>query len=370
MKKLSKWLTSLLVIAMALSMFGTTAFAEDENAAAAVYTANQSTVNVTKTISGLTEATQNLVNTADVYTFKMDKVKYESVNPSNTDLAVPTDSNVSGFTDGETIDISGINFAAQSNNANFGTITFSAPGIYTYKVTESASTNTNLTKATNHYTVQVTVVYATVNNVPTTNLVATTVIVPGDDITVTDGVVAGKVDTCTFDNSYDSSNTSSVAITKTVNGNTGDAEKYFKFTIDLTGVTGQYAISYSGTANGTHYSATTNPQPVLTTAAGTDHTSSTTIWLKHGQTATVTGLPKTATYTTAEVNVPAGYTSVATGAQTGTLTNSAAVTYTNTSNIPVPTAFVMNNWPYIALGIFAIAAIAIVLKKKSTKETF
>ena len=46
--------------------------------------------------------------------------------------------------------------------------------------------------------------------------------------------------------------------------------------------------------------------------------------------------------------------------------------FTNDSTLDVPTAFVVNNWPYMLIGLFAVAGIAYVVirKRKSPKTGF
>lgn len=370
MKKLSKWLTSLLVIAMALSMFGTTAFAADPVVAD---DGADSTISVLKS-SSVTDATK--FSTTDTYTFKLEATDFAKINDQYN---APTISNVTNFNGALTLTGSLANSATLTGS--FDKMTFTAPGIYTFKVTETGTNNPNLTTDGSYYTVKVYVTYETVNNVPTTNLVARTTIVKSDasDADVTkDGTTTSseaKVATCAFVNTANT-NIHDLTVSKQVTGNTGSTTKEFTFTIDLTGVTGSYAISYTGTNAPT--------TPAQTTAADAGHTSETTITLTSGQTATITGLPDGAKYTvkeTGETGYQGSYTinggTAVNGTKgadltttEGTIGTTNTVAFTNNSYMTPPTAFVVNNWPYIALGIFAIAAIAIVLKKKSTKETF
>ena len=351
MKKLSKWLTSLLVIAMALTMFGSSALAYTGNVPENETLSNKLAVSLTKT-TDVTDITKFTAD--DSYTFRI----AQTGTPAATVAGVtPTWASVQGFAEGQkTIEQTLIgNLSAGNLTGSFSDITFTLPGDYTFTVTEVSKTNTNLSMDTTPVTVTAYVTYAVktdgttdFNNV----VVRYTKYVKGD----------AKDTTAKFNNTANA-DTASLTVKKVVTGNTGSKTQEFTFNVNLAGVTGRYAVTLNG---------------VATTGAGLGDNS---YKLKDGDVLVIAGLPKNATYTVTEaatanykaaIDQTTTYGAVNTAASTGavTLTANASHTFYNNSTLDVPTAFVVNNWPYMLVGIFAIAGIAFFMKKKSTKETF
>ena len=132
----------------------------------------------------------------------------------------------------------------------------------------------------------------------------------------TGAIVAGAIQTAAFINTRNL-DSGSLTIAKTVAGEAGEATREFDFILTLTGASDiPYPYSGHGVPDGTIRSGGT-------------------FSLTHGQSITITGLPKGAGYTVAEADYSAqGYTTVSTGA-TGTIaagTKKAAV-FTNTKNL-------------------------------------
>lgn len=128
-------------------------------------------------------------------------------------------------------------------------------------------------------------------------------------------IVADDTKAAVFTNTKDKPG--SLVVSKTVAGNAGDRSKKFDFTITFDGAPGIYA--YTGTAGG---------------ADGTLR-SGDTFSLAHGESITVTGLPKDTSYTVTEADyADQGYTTTSTGStgviQTDTTTTAAFV---NTKNV-------------------------------------
>lgn len=106
-----------------------------------------------------------------------------------------------------------------------------------------------------------------------------------------------------------------LSVGKIVTGDQGSKNKYFAFNINLKAPTGSNAEDYNitykngskdwdGSYEATAYNASsgTNPNSVRVSATGTTFT----LYLKHGQTASIVGLPYNTSYTITEV--PSGYT--------------------------------------------------------------
>ena len=360
MKKLTKWLTSLFFISLALTMFAGTAFAEDT-----AVPADAAVVKVTKTADGVDSIK---LTDDDTYKFKIESKHFAAINDG---FATPTIDNItSGVPDN--ITLKG-NLSDGGLNGSFAQMTFDMPGIYTFEVSEVSTSNKNLAVDNSIYTVRVYVVYqTTAEGVPTSELQASMTIVKGGNNSVGDGDIDGepnpaKVDVCAFDNQLDT-NTKDLTVTKTVTGNTGSTTKDFTFTVDLYNTTGQYEIEYTGGTEGTY--------PTLTNASV-----ETVITLRHGQSFTIKGLPAGARYRITEAG-SAGYTAQVNNSTThgvgdsvtvgSTVSYMTTVNFTNNSTMTPPTAFVVNNWPYLLLGVFAAAGIAffVVRKKKNVNKSF
>ena len=112
-----------------------------------------------------------------------------------------------------------------------------------------------------------------------------------------------------------------LTISKAVAGDGADITKSFDFTLTLNGATGTYTYIGHGMPGGIIASGDT-------------------ISLAHGQSITIVGLPKGATYTVAEADYSGdGYTAASTGA-TGSIMADAtqAASFTNTRNVSYPSS--------------------------------
>ena len=141
----------------------------------------------------------------------------------------------------------------------------------------------------------------------------------------TGNIVADATQIASFTNtrnvSHPSPGTGNLTISKTVTGNAGDAEKAFKFTITLngSGATGTYNYTGKGVPDGTIKSGGT-------------------VFLSHGQSITITGIPEGTIYTVTEADYSKdGYTLTSTGA-TGNIVADATqiASFTNTRNVSHP----------------------------------
>lgn len=148
-------------------------------------------------------------------------------------------------------------------------------------------------------------------------------------------------------------------IMKTISGNMADPDKYFEFTVSLTGETGKtYAASYA--IKGGSY--TSNP-----TSCTVDTPFK--IYLKAGETITIENLPYGVTYTVDETDYN-GYTTkgeVLTPAMVDAATES--VTVNNEKSADVDTGIYTDTMPYILLlAVVAVAAIVFFSKKRYAKD--
>lgn len=158
----------------------------------------------------------------------------------------------------------------------------------------------------------------------------------------------------TFPNTYSAG---SLKVTKTVKGNLGDKDKYFKFTVTLTGEEGKtYRDSYAVTGG----SNTANPSTIKVGEA-------TTFLLKHGDTITIANLPYRVEYTVTETAAE-GYTTTSTG-DYGTI-NAAEQTaaFTNNKAGSIDTGVVLNNMPYILVLAVLAAGVAVFIIRKRRED--
>lgn len=170
----------------------------------------------------------------------------------------------------------------------------------------------------------------------------------------------------TFTNTYSAGK---LEITKEVEGNLGDTNKYFKFTVTLRGEEGKtydspYAVSGGSWTEGTA-DMPANPTSVEV-KAGED--TAYTFYLKHGDTITIANLPYGVTYTVVEADYTADGYETTGEVESPTAIDSAAesVTVTNTNdNADIDTGITTDNLPYIVLmGIVVLAGVAMIAKRR------
>jgi len=345
MKKLNKILTILTLVIVMLSM--SLIMGKVEAAITIANNAENRTVTVRRNVN---DAANNVTNTFG-YT----------IVPDNTYNAA----NVPGYENGVTVTNSPASLsiafsnvaptdgtATATNNIDFAGTTFTKPGNYRFKITETSSTNPTTYPVSNEEDY----VYVEVRYDTNDNLVAT-VLTQG---TVGSGTTKEAV---IFDGSV---SPTYISISKRVTGNMGDREKYFDVNVTVAGTTG---TTY--TVEGGSYAS--NPSTVT---AGTQ----TTLKIKHGETITIGYVTST---TTSQVPIGAQYTVTEPAVTNYTTTVDSGNTNTKTSNAvenPANNATaIVNNYEVAALtGIFyniipyaiiaAVVLILIAIIRKSSKR--
>lgn len=156
-------------------------------------------------------------------------------------------------------------------------------------------------------------------------------------------------------------------VTKNVEGNLGDKNKYFAITVTLTGEDGKtYAANYP-VSGGSKLGNGTDALTATTISVG----KTATFWLKDGETFTISNLPYNVSYKVKETDASAeGYTVSYSPNQNGTISKATdTVTITNTKNSPVDTGIVLDSLPYVLL--IAVAVVGVVIftaRKRSHRE--
>jgi len=253
--------------------------------------------------------------------------------------------------------------------------TFTAPGKYTFTLSEVNGGNPNVSYDTNTYEVRVDVVWNADYTMPVVNGYAV--------FAVNNGTAAKtKSENATFTNGSNAAS-GNLVVSKTVAGTAANTNDYFKYTLQLTDHT-----QVSGT-----YSVVKDGQVIATLSPGS-YTA--TFYLKSGEQVSVTGLPKNVSYqvtegttvvtpgngTYTDTTTDNGYTenvkigsadSVASTVATGTLPdNGVTVAYTNEKGFAPTTGITANTLPFAVGGIAVVVAggALIISRRRRAGEDF
>lgn len=280
-------------------------------------------------------------------------------------------------------------YAKKTATLDFSACKFTEPGIYRYIVTESGSNqgvtnDADLTRVVDVYvndasdasgnklTIAGYVLHSNVDDAPDVSL--------GESNGSTGAYVGTKSQG--FTNSYD---TSDLSIKKEVSGNQASRDKYFEFTVNITGavrgtvydvdLTKADATTQSNAATITANENKTNP---ATLTVGEDGTVTQKFYLAHGQEIKIQGVAKGSKYKVTEnaedyKSTPADAISDEANkgdAPSGTVASEDIHTgYLNTRNGVIPTGVVMAVAPFAAVTLLGGAGVVtMVMKKKKSSE--
>ena len=266
------------------------------------------------------------------------------------------------------------NVATATTQLDFTGVTFSKLGTYKFKVEETSSTNSTLypVDSSNYYTVIVEVR----NTVDTTD--SKTITSDCGSVTLLQTAYknnAGTDDTTKSAIEFSSAVKTHFTISKTVTGNMGDRDEYFKFKVTVS-TAGAYTIDCT-TTSGITYDGNSVTQPTAY-----DTTGDTYVYLKHGESCTV-GLSASsdeeipASYTWEVVEQDAtDYTTYVNSGSTATKTKASAALDTTPSNNVAAfennqesstlTGLFLNIWPFILLVVIGGSGLYAI--KKTSKE--
>lgn len=292
-----------------------------------------------------------------------DQVSVEKAEFKASDSGQATDGKPSDGT-GSVSD--GYKYATKNVTVDFSRVSFTAPGIYRYIVTEQASSASGITnddKSTR--TIDVHVIYDE-GSEPQLRI-AGYVMYSG---TVTGNTNLNSNKSSEYVNKYE---TNDLTLEKQVTGNQGDRNKYFEFT-----------VSISGAVPGTVYDVDLHNAEESPSVEGSGKTNSGTLtaddgtvtatyYLKHGQSIVIQGLaPDTKYEITETAYAEDGYStsfvidsndsnvSFGTGIQ---VMNGGdhKVLFTNYKNGTVPTGILLEVAPYIGLGVAVLVSLALLI---------
>lgn len=285
-------------------------------------------------------------------------------------------------------------YAEKEMTVDFSSISFTAPGIYRYIITEMASTASGITNDTvSTRTLDVYVQYE--NTAPEEDPpvysdnkleVSGYVIYNGTQ----DFSEGNKSDG--FTNTY---TTYDLTLAKTVTGNQGDRDKFFKFTVEISnavpGTVYDVVIPDDGPAEAdlaegeslgdpgrnVNLSELTvgKPEEPNTTGSVTA-----TYYLKHGQSIVIQGLTAGTKYTITEADYSGdGYSTTNTdntgdGANGKTTSqkdmpgDDHTVTFTNNKQGTVPTGILLETAPYLILGAVVVAGLVVLFATRRRRS--
>ena len=297
---------------------------------------------------------------------------------------------------------SGKKYAAKTVTVDFSSVSFPEPGIYRYVVTEAAAAasgayrhdtqNTGGTPLTRYLDVYVTDDGNGTLEVSSYVLHKTDGVVNRNndsgsaDVTNANDPVNDK--SASYVNEYD---TKDLSFSKKVDGNQASRDKYFKYTVTVTGLNASdvFTVDLAGADalpaenNATTYSNMSNPPSVT----GAQLDSGVVFYLQHEQFIKIEGLPTTAQYTVTEtaedytsndgndiVAVAAigtegqdGYVRARTysDTSTGNMSDDHYVGFTNTRDGIIPTGVLLTVAPFaIGLLLFGALAVFFIARKK------
>ncbi len=252
----------------------------------------------------------------------------------------PTAQGVPGLTDSQ-------KFVKKDVTIDFKDVEFDEPGIYRYKITETASEEEYIDDDT--AAVKTLDVYINNNN---------------GSLEVGGFVLDNKGDSVKSKGYVNTYLTYSLTFENDVTGNQASNNQYFKYTVNLTGtVDGDYKVNLTGAETNNVDGDKTNPATItVKSGSGTAD-----FYMKNGQTIIIEELPKGTSYTVTQETVE-GYNNTE-PTKTGTISNDVVLTFTNTKEGTVPTGVMLVVAPFAAImAIGGVGAYAIMRKKNKDED--
>lgn len=251
----------------------------------------------------------------------------------------------------------GKKYATKPITLDFSAVSFNEPGFYAYKLTETAPSTPFSGDEKAERTI---VIY--VEDIEGALVVNSTVNIFADDAKNPNYV-----------NTFSSA---PLEFSKTVTGNQGSKDKFFKFTVSLTNLGAGTVVNVDGsnlTAEPAKTPSTTyeaadmkDANSVTTLTAGDDGSVTQDFYLSNGESVTITGLPVGSHYEITEA--AEGYTQSVVGDASGDIVaNGAVVAFTNNRESTVPTGVLLTIAPFAALMLIGAVGAVVVLKKKAGK---
>lgn len=346
MKKLIS-LALALVLILSLSV---TAFADgdepDTPSTPSITVGDKTYDDITSVIITKIYEAENSGTTSPAETFTLVQVGNGTVNDGDASAApdlIDIDKDTAG------IQVASVTYdqgdAGGSNKTKNFTVSlpeYTTVGIYAYTLRENASTNAGVVTHTGDIRLVVTVMQGDNGKVRVAG--------------VHTEAVDSDVKTGSITNTYKAG---SLSIKKTVSGNMADSDKFFEFTVTLTGEQGKtYLQSYA--ISGGSYS--NNP---TSAAIGTPFK----VYLKANDTITIANLPYGVTYTVDETTYN-DYTTTGEVLQAKTISGASVTeTINNDKSGTVDTGITLDSLPFVLiLAVCAGAVVLFVIKRRNSVE--
>jgi len=376
-KVLAAGLAASMVMGMSVPAFADVS-AKDQNNEDITITKewDDSSATITKYYKLAETSNLNAVSPEETFSFTIvkDDVQDAGVGITSENMPVPEITTSISYGDGDAgktdkykKDIT-INF----NDADGNSI-YEGVGVYTYKITETAGDTAGVFYYANDISLTVTVVQ------DSSGLIRVAAVHTEEETEKDAENSTYKLGE--FYNTYSAGN---LSINKTVTGNMGDQNKYFKVTVEFTApadtkVNSDIAISSSSYESD---EGETNP----TIIEGNSWTEeSVDLYIKHGETITLSNIPEGVSYTVEEADYTTtdGYDDATYSVDSATATTNSisdtimvikdtddsiddAVVITNNKGVVVDTGISLDNMPYImVLAMVALGLVGFVSKKRS-----
>lgn len=283
------------------------------------------------------------------------------------------DSTTDGLPTDTTTTTPNMKYATKEVIVDFSGISFTAPGIYRYTITEVTPTQSGIAiQGTGTRTLDVYVEYKNDGSEQEPDYSDTELVVSHYVLHEGTGNPDSADKSLGFTNTY---TTYDLTLAKTVTGNQGDRDKYFEFTVNITGaVAGTvYTVDLPDTD-----SYASNPE----TLTATEGSVTATYYLKHGQSIVIQGLTSDTAYTITETGYSTdGYTTTyaidggdavtgnATPSQDNTMNgDDHTVTFTNNKQGTVPTGILLETAPYLILGAVVVAGLVVLFATRRRRS--
>lgn len=294
----------------------------------------------------------------------------------NTAVFNPGDQTTEGKPE-DTLDntTKGFKYATKEVTVDFNDVSFTAPGIYRYTITETAVTQDGIINDTNSTrTLDVHVNYKkdSEDQLEVSNYALYAGKPP---ITTEDFTTKSKSEG--FTNQYETQN---LTLEKQVTGNQGDRDKYFKFTVEITNAV--EGTKYTVNLQNAEAKPTVDgmPETNAATLIATQGSVTETYYLKDDQSIVIQGLTAGTNYTiTEDTYTSDGYkTSYVidsnekveasdTGEQ-NMKDSDHKVTFTNNKEGTVPTGILLETAPYIVLAVVVLAGLTVLFMTRRRHE--
>lgn len=273
-------------------------------------------------------------------------------------------------------------YALKTATLDFSKVQFTEPGVYRYIITENDTNQQAITNDANPTRVLDVYVYDASTETEKKLTIKGYVLHASED-EITSGENLGTTGTDPegksqgFTNEYD---TSDLTFKKEVAGNQASHDKYFKFTVKITGaVKGTvYTVDVTGADNQSQKNAATiadnaEKENVKTMTVEEDGTISQDFYLQHGQEIKIQGIAKDTKYDVtenkedykSEAAVVTGYTDAA----KGTIESiDLKTSYKNTREGTIPTGVIMTVAPFAAVTLLGAAGMVTIKMRKKEDD--